>query len=310
MNDTESKQSWFSRLKAGLTKTSSGISEGITGIFTKRKLDDAMLEELEELLIQSDMGAGVAAKVVTAFSKGRFDKEIEPEEVKAALANEIARLLAPVAVPLMLDVAHRPYVIMVVGVNGNGKTTTMGKLSAQLKSEGKSLVLAAADTFRAAAVEQLKIWGRRADVPVMAAEEGADPASVAYRALEQATASGADVLMIDTAGRLHNKKNLMEELSKISRVLKKLDENAPHKVLLVLDGTTGQNALAQVEAFCALVQVNGLVITKLDGTAKGGVVVALAEKFGLPIHAIGVGEGIEDLRPFSADDFARSLMGI
>ena len=330
MNDT-SKPSWFSRLKSGLSKTSSGISEGIGGIFTKRRLDDAMLEELEELLIMSDMGAGVAAKLVAEFGKGRFDKEIDPQEVKEALAAEIAKLLMPVALPLEIDASHNPYVVMVVGVNGNGKTTTMGKLAYQLSREfrvqssefsgvvvggqeartgGKKILLAAADTFRAAAVEQLKVWGERAGVPVISAEEGADPASVAYRALEQARVQGADVLMIDTAGRLHNKKNLMEELSKIVRVLKKLDETAPHKVLLVLDGTTGQNAMSQVEAFRELVEVNGLVVTKLDGTAKGGVVVALAEKFKLPIHAIGVGEGIQDLRPFAAEDFARSLVGL
>lgn len=308
--ESEVKQSWFARLRAGLGKTSSGISEGITGIFTKRKLDDAMLEELEELLIMADMGAGVAAKVVAAFGKERYDKEISPEEVKDALATEIARLVEPVAQPLEVSSEHKPYVVLVVGVNGNGKTTTMGKVAAGLKAEGKSLILAAADTFRAAAVEQLKIWGTRAGVPVVSAEEGADAASVAYRALEQAKAEGADVLMIDTAGRLHNKKNLMEELQKISRVLKKLDESAPHKVLLVLDGTTGQNALSQVAAFQELIEVNGLVVTKLDGTAKGGVVVALASTFGLPIHAVGVGEGIEDLRPFKAEDFARGLVGL
>lgn len=330
MNDDASKKSWFSRLKSGLSKTSTGISGGITDIFTKRRLDDEMLEELEELLITSDMGAGVAAKIVAAFSKGRFDKEIAPDEVKEALAGEIAALLAPVAHPLVIDPTHRPYVVMVVGVNGNGKTTTMGKLAYQLSreeeearpggapsasqetGEGRNYktMLAAADTFRAAAVEQLKVWGERAQVPVVSGEEGADPASVAYRALEQATAQGAEVVMIDTAGRLHNKKNLMEELQKIVRVLKKIDESAPHKVLLVLDGTTGQNALAQVAAFQELIAVNGLVITKLDGTAKGGVVVALAEKFKLPIHAIGVGEGLEDLRPFTAEDFARSLVGL
>ncbi len=310
MTQPVSQASWFSRLRAGLSKTSSGIAEGIGGIFTKRKLDEEMLEELEELLVMSDMGAATAAKVVAAFSKGRFDKEISPEEVKEALAEEIAALLAPVALPLEIDASHAPYVVMVVGVNGNGKTTTMGKLAYQLSHEKKRLQLAAADTFRAAAVEQLRVWGKRAGVPVISAEEGADPASVAYRALEKAQAEKADVLMIDTAGRLHNKKNLMEELRKISRVMKKLDESAPHKVLLVLDGTTGQNALSQVEAFRELVDVSGLVVTKLDGTAKGGVVVALADTFKLPIHAIGVGEGIEDLRPFRAEDFARSLVGL
>lgn len=306
----EQKQSWFARLKAGLSKTSSGISEGISGIFTRRKLDTGMLEELEELLIMADMGAVVAATLVAEFSKGRFDKEISPQEVKEALAAQIAELLAPVATEMEIDAKAKPYVVLVVGVNGNGKTTTMGKMAAMMKEGGWSVQMAACDTFRAAAVEQLKIWGERAGVPVVSAEEGADPASVAYRALEQAKATGGEVLLIDTAGRLHNKKNLMEELQKISRVIKKMDVAAPHKVLLVLDGTTGQNAMQQVAAFQELIHVDGLVVTKLDGTAKGGVVVALAEKFKLPIHAIGVGEGVGDLRPFKAEDFARNLMGL
>lgn len=312
----ETKQRWFSRLRIGLSKTSSGISEGIAGIFTRRRLDAAMLEALEELLITADMGASLAARLVAEFGKERFDKEISPQEAKEALAAQIARLLAPVAKPLEIAPSSaRPYVVLVVGVNGNGKTTTMGKLAYQLsrtppQGGGYKLLLAACDTFRAAAVEQLRIWGERAGVSVIAAEEGADPASVAYQALERAAAQGAEVLLIDTAGRLHNKKNLMEELQKISRVLKKLDDTAPHKVLLVLDGTTGQNALQQVAAFQELIRVDALVVTKLDGTAKGGAVVALAETFKLPIHAVGVGEGIDDLRPFNADDFARGLMGL
>lgn len=309
MTENEGKQGWLTRLKAGLSRTSSTLSEGITGIFTKRKLDDAMLEELEELLIMADMGSTTASRLVTEFGKGRFDKEIGADEVKMALAGQISAILAPVARPIDIDSHAKPHVILVVGVNGNGKTTTMGKMANVLAQGGYSVMMAAADTFRAAAVEQLKIWGARAQVPVITGEENADPASVAYRALERAKAEGRDVLLIDTAGRLHNKKNLMEELQKIVRVLKKLDESAPHTVLQVLDGTTGQNAIAQVETFRDLAQVSGLVVTKLDGTAKGGVVVALADKFKLPIHAIGVGESIEDLQDFSADDFARSLVG-
>lgn len=309
MKENEEKQGWLTRLKVGLSRTSSTISEGITGIFTKRKLDDAMLEELEELLIMADMGSATAARLVAEFGKGRFDKEIGADEVKEALAAQISAILAPVARPIDIDSRAKPHVVLVVGVNGNGKTTTMGKMANVLAQSGYSVMMAAADTFRAAAVEQLKVWGTRAQVPVITGEENADPASVAYRAFELAKSEGRDVLLIDTAGRLHNKKNLMEELQKIVRVLKKLDENAPHTVLQVLDGTTGQNAIAQVETFRDLAQVNGLVVTKLDGTAKGGVVVALADKFKLPIHAIGVGESIEDLQDFSADDFARSLLG-
>ncbi|MBY0354409.1 MAG: signal recognition particle-docking protein FtsY [Rickettsiales bacterium] len=304
------KTSWLARLREGLSRTSSGLSEGIGSIFTKRKLDAEMLEELEELLILADMGASTAARLVAAFGKGRFDKEISAAEVKEALAEQITTMLAPVARPLTIDANAKPHVMLVVGVNGNGKTTTMGKLAHQFTQQGHCVMLAAADTFRAAAVEQLKQWGQRANVPVISAVENADPASVAYRALEEARAAGADILMIDTAGRLHNKKNLMEELQKTIRVLKKLDPDAPHTVLQVLDGTTGQNALLQVETFRNLVDVNGLVVTKLDGTAKGGVVVALADAFKLPIHAIGVGESMEDLREFSAEDFAKSLVGI
>ncbi len=300
---------WFSRLRAGLSKTSSGITEGIGGIFTKRKLDDGMLEELEELLILADMGAGVAAKLVAEFSKGRFDKEISPQEVKEVLAEQIAVLLKPVTAPLDVTPA-KPHVVLIVGVNGNGKTTTIGKMAAQLKAGGYTAMLAAGDTFRAAAVNQLKIWGERSGLPVIAGEEGADPASIAYRALEEAKREGVDILLVDTAGRLHNQQNLMQELEKIIRVMRKVDETAPHSVIQVLDGTTGQNAITQVEAFQKLVNVTGLVVTKLDGTAKGGVVVALAEKFKLPIHAIGVGEGIDDLKDFDAREFARSLMGL
>ncbi len=267
-----------------------------------------MLAELEDTLLMADMGAAVASRVVEAFGRERFDKEVSPEEVRSALAGEIAEILRPVA--RELEITARPHVILVVGVNGNGKTTTMGKLAYQLSKEGKKVLLAAADTFRAAAVEQLRVWSERAKVPLVTAAEGADPASVAYKALERARAEGFDVVMIDTAGRLHNKQNLMEELQKIARVLKKLDPDAPHTVLQVLDGTTGQNAIAQVETFRQLMQVSGLVVTKLDGTAKGGIVVALAEKFGLPIYGVGVGESIEDLRPFQPEAYAAGLVGL
>lgn len=333
--------SWFSRLKDGLSKTSSGISEGITDIFTKRRLDDAALEELEELLIRADVGAGVAASVVAEFGEGRFDKEISPQEVKEALASALAARLEAVATPLHITESHRPHVVLVVGVNGNGKTTTIGKLAAQFKrgshfrgndeggqqadalvaegvrlnaeasrpEQGRNIMLCAADTFRAAAVEQLQRWGERVGCEVVTGAPQADPASVAFQALEKAQAQGVDVLMIDTAGRLHNKANLMEELKKIVRVLQKLDDSAPHTVLQVLDGTTGQNALQQVGAFKELIDVNGLVVTKLDGTAKAGVVVALADRYGLPIHAIGVGESVDDLQSFHAQEYARSLVG-
>ena len=307
--EPQEKRGWFARLKAGLSKTSDKISDGITGIFTKRKLDDEMLEELEELLISADMGASTAAKVVAEFGKGRYDKEISPDEVKSTLSEHIATLLSPVAIPLNIRSANAPHVVLVVGVNGNGKTTTIGKLTAQLKQSGHKVMLAAADTFRAAAVDQLKVWGQRNGCTVITGPEGSDPASVAFKAIEEARAQGIDVLLIDSAGRLHNKNNLMAELEKIVKVIKKIDESAPHDTILVLDATTGQNALAQVEAFKGMVNVSGLVVTKLDGTAKGGVVVALADKFKLPIHAIGVGEGIDDLKSFEAKSFADNLVG-
>jgi fused signal recognition particle receptor len=296
--------SWFKKLTSGLSKTSSGISTGISDIFTKRKLDDEMLEELEELLITTDMGAATAAAIVAEFGKGRFDKEIDDVEVKTALAEQIAARLAPVAQPL--ELVSKPCVILVVGVNGNGKTTTIGKLAAQFQAAGESVTLVACDTFRAAAVEQLQVWGQRNGCVVITGAPGADAASVAYQALEQAKTS---VVMIDTAGRLHNKANLMEELGKIVRVMKKVNPDAPHAVIQVLDATTGQNAIAQVEAFKQLVDVSGLVVTKLDGTAKAGIVVALADKFKLPVHAIGVGEGIDDLQAFDATQFAEALVG-
>jgi len=302
------KQGWFGRLRQGLSRSSTKLSEGITGIFTKRKLDQATLDELEELLIQADLGVGTAAKLVGAFGKTRFGQEIAPEEVKSALAAEIAKILEPVAQPL--TPTEKPSVVLVVGVNGSGKTTTIGKLAQLYREDGKKVMLAAGDTFRAAAVEQLQIWGERVGAPVIAKGAGADPAGLAYEALEGARAEGIDILLIDTAGRLHTKSNLMEELRKVIRVLRKLDASAPHHCLLVLDATTGQNALAQVETFKQMVDVTGLVVTKLDGTAKGGVLVAIADKFKLPVHAIGIGEKAGDLRPFSADAFARGLMGL
>ena len=302
--------SWFQRIKEGLRKSSSRLASGITDIFTKRKLDAAAVEELEDLLVMADLGPTTAAKLAAAIAKERFDKEIEPDEIRAALADEVAVILEPVAKPLSVDSGAKPHIVLVAGVNGSGKTTTIGKLAKHLKGEGKTVMLAAGDTFRAAAIEQLKIWGDRTGAPVVAKEQGADAAGLAFDAIERARREGVDVLLIDTAGRLHNKSGLMEELKKVIRVIRKLDESAPHDVLLVLDATTGQNAIAQVETFKEMVEVTGLVVTKLDGTAKGGVLVALAERFGLPVHAIGVGEQVDDLRPFAARDFARGLMGL
>ena len=309
MSQVETKAGWFQRLKAGLTRSSGKLGNGIAGIFTKRKLDDAALKELEELLISADLGVATAAKLTAKLAKTRFDKEVAPEEVRQALAADIAAILEPVARPLSLDPARKPHVVLIVGVNGSGKTTTIGKLAKLYRDQGLGVLIAAGDTFRAAAIEQLQIWGERAGCPVIAKDPGADAAALAYEALEQARKRQDDVLLIDTAGRLHNKANLMAELQKVIRVLKKLDASAPHDCVLVLDATTGQNAHAQVETFKELVQVSGLVVTKLDGSARGGVLVALAEKFGLPVHAIGVGEAAEDLRPFKAEDFARALVG-
>lgn len=274
----------------------------------RRVLDDAMLESLEELLIQADMGVDTAVRVTANIAEGRFGRKISTSELRGALAAEVARIMGPVARPMPLY-PTKPQVVLVVGVNGSGKTTTIGKLASQFKAAGKSVVIAAGDTFRAAAVEQLQIWGSRAGVPVLTAPEGSDPASLAFDALTKARADGADLLMIDTAGRLQNRQDLMEELAKIVRVIRKVDPTAPHNTLLVLDATTGQNAVAQVDIFRKIADVSGLVMTKLDGTAKGGVLVALADKFGLPIHAIGVGEQIDDLAPFDPEEFARALVG-
>ncbi len=307
---SEERQGWFARLRAGLAKSSARLGEGINAIFLRRRLDDAALGELEDLLITSDMGVGVAGEVVATLRRTRFNQEVSPEEVRAALAEEVARLIRPVMRPLRLDPAKKPFAILVVGVNGSGKTTTIGKLARQFRAEGRRVVLAAGDTFRAAAVEQLQIWGERTGAPVVTRPQGADAAGLAFDALQQAQRDGADVLLIDTAGRLQNKADLMAELQKIVRVLKKLDATAPHAVLLVLDATVGQNAHAQAEIFRQMVGVTGIVMTKLDGTAKGGVLVSLAEKYGIPIHAVGIGESAEDLRPFEADAFARSLVGL
>ena len=301
---------WFSRLKAGLSRSSGSLTEKIASVVTKRRLDHETLEELEEALISADLGVETAAVLVKAVAKDRFGKEVTDTEVREALAAAVAKELEPVAEPLPHRARFRPQVVLVCGVNGTGKTTTIGKLANQAVGAGLKVVLAACDTFRAAAVEQLEVWGRRNGVPVIRGKEGADPAGLAFDALERARADGADLLMIDTAGRLQNKQALMDELGKIVRVLKKVDPEAPHDVVLVLDATTGQNAHNQVEVFKNMVDLTGLIVTKLDGTAKGGVVVALARRFGLPIHAIGVGESIDDLRSFEAKAFARALLGL
>jgi fused signal recognition particle receptor len=301
------KQGWFQRLKAGLTKTSARLSQDIAGIFTKRKLDADTIQELEDLLVQADLGVETAMRITAALSKGRFDKEIAPEEVRAVLAAEVERTLAPVARPLRIEGDHKPHVILVTGVNGTGKTTTIGKLAHRLAAEGSKVTLAAGDTFRAAATEQLKIWGERTGAEVVARETGADAAGLVFDALKLARENKSDVLLIDTAGRLQNKQALMDELEKVIRVLRKLEPSAPHQVLLVLDATTGQNAINQVEIFKDKAGVTGLIMTKLDGTARGGILVAISAKFGLPVHAIGIGEGIEDLAAFDAGEFARAI---
>jgi fused signal recognition particle receptor len=300
---------FFTRLKEGLARSTQKLTGGITAAFTRRKLDDAALEELEDLLIGADLGHAVARRIIRDFRKTRFGTEVTATEVREALAKEIAAILAPVARPLVLDTGKKPHVILVAGVNGTGKTTTIGKFAQHYRDQGLRPILVAGDTFRAAAVEQLQIWGERSGAAVIAGAPNADAAGLAYTALTKAQAEGADVLLIDTAGRLHNKSALMEELQKIIRVLRKQDATAPHSVLLVLDATTGQNAVQQVKVFAEMVAVTGLVVTKLDGSARGGIVVALAEEFGLPIHAVGVGEQAGDFRPFDAADFAKGLVG-
>ena len=310
LDAADERRGWISRLRAGMARSSARLTQGINTIFTRRRLDEEALIELEELLIASDMGVGVAGEVAEALRKTRFNQEVSPEEVRAALAEQIIRLVEPVTKPLRIDFAKKPFVILVIGVNGSGKTTTIAKLAKQYRDDGHKVVLVAGDTFRAAAVEQLQIWGERTGCPVMTRPEGSDAAGLAYDAMIQARNDCSDILLIDTAGRLHNKANLMAELQKIVRVLKKVDPQAPHSVLLVLDATTGQNAHAQAEIFREMVGVTGIVMTKLDGTARGGVLVSLAEKYGIPIHAIGVGETADDLRPFEARAYARSLVGL
>jgi fused signal recognition particle receptor len=309
MNDnTDTKQRWWQRLSSGLKRTSASIGGAVADLVVKRRLDQAMLDEIEEVLIRADLGVDSAANIAAAVGEGRYDKSITAAEVKAVVAAEVEKVLAPVAKPLVIG-GEKPFVVLVVGVNGSGKTTTIGKLAAKLGAEGRSVMLAAGDTFRAAAIDQLSVWGGRSGAPVIARAPGADPAGLAFDALTQARGEGMDVLLIDTAGRLQNKAVLMDELDKIVRVIKKVDPSAPHAVLLVLDATVGQNALSQVEVFRDIAGVTGLVMTKLDGTARGGILVAVAAKFGLPVHFIGVGEGIEDLSPFSAQDFARAVAG-
>ena len=311
MNDStqEPKQSWWRRLSAGLKRTSSSLGTAVADLVTKRKLDRAMLDDIEDVLLRADLGTEVAARIAEAVGKGRYDKSVSAEDVTTIVATEVEKVLGPVAKPLEIDAAQKPFVILVVGVNGSGKTTTIGKLAAKLSAEGRKVMLAAGDTFRAAAIEQLKVWGERNKVPVVARAQGSDSASLAFEAVEAARAQAMDVLLIDTAGRLQNKTELMVELEKVRLVIGKVDSSAPHAVLLVLDATVGQNALSQVDAFHKTAGVTGLVMTKLDGTARGGILVALSEKYKLPVHFIGVGEGIDYLAPFTARDFARAIAG-
>ncbi|HEV2602929.1 MAG TPA: signal recognition particle-docking protein FtsY [Microvirga sp.] len=304
------KRGWWQRLTEGMKRTSSSLSESVTGLFTKRRLDAGTLDELEDALIQADLGIETATRITKAVGEGRYNKEIAPDEVRAILAGEVERALQPVAKPLAVDRTKKPFVILMIGVNGAGKTTTIGKLAQKFRAQGLSVMLAAGDTFRAAAIDQLRVWGERVGAPVLSREQGADAAGLAFDALKAAKDQGTDVLLIDTAGRLQNKAGLMAELEKIVRVMKKFDESAPHATLLVLDATVGQNAVSQVELFQKAAGVTGLVMTKLDGTARGGILVALAAKFGLPVHFIGVGEGVEDLEPFAARDFARAIAGL
>lgn len=307
--EAPAKGGWFSRLKQGLGKTSAKLTDGITGLFTKKKLEAATLDDLEDLLIESDLGVATAENIITTLRKGRYDKDISADDVRAVLKSEVERVLAPVAKPLIVDGSHKPHVILMVGVNGTGKTTTIGKLASQFRAQGKKVMMAAGDTFRAAAIEQLRIWGERTGAKVVSGAAGADAAGLVFDALTKAREEGVDVLLVDTAGRLQNKEGLMEELSKVVRVLQKLDPTAPHDVLLVLDATTGQNALSQVEVFRDRAGVTGLVMTKLDGTARGGILVAISAKHAIPVHAIGVGESVEDLQPFDAGEFAQAIAG-
>jgi fused signal recognition particle receptor len=306
---TENRTSWWKRLAGGLKRSSTALGTALTDLVTKRKLDAATLEDIEDALIRADLGVATAGRIGEAIARGRYDKTIDADEVRAVVAAEVEAVLAPVARPLAVEGA-KPFVILVAGVNGSGKTTTIGKLAARYAREGRKVMLAAGDTFRAAAIAQLKIWGERVGAPVVARDQGADSAGIAFDAVTAAKAEGTDVLLIDTAGRLQNRAELMDELEKIVRVMRKVEPSAPHAVLLVLDATVGQNAVAQVEAFGRTAGVTGLVMTKLDGTARGGILVAIAEKFGLPVHFIGVGEGVDDLQPFAARDFARAIAGL
>ena len=306
----EPKPSWVQRLRSGLSRSSSNIARGVADIFTKRKLDAASLDDLEDVLIQADLGLSAAARIREAVAGGRYERGINPDEVKRILAAEIERSLAPVARPLAIEPDKRPFVILVVGVNGSGKTTTIGKLAAKFRAEGKTVLLAAGDTFRAAAIEQLRIWARRTFSALVERDQGADAAGLAFDALAKARELGVDIVLMDTAGRLQNRTELMSELEKIIRVMRKIDPEAPHAVLLVLDATVGQNALSQVEIFGRTAGVTGLVMTKLDGTARGGILVAIADKFALPVHFIGVGESVDDLEPFAARDFAEAIAGV
>ncbi len=308
MDDTTQKTSWWKRLSGGLKRTSSSLGAAITGLVSKRKLDATTLEELENELIRADFGVDVAGRIVETLRTGRYEKGIAPEELQNLLAAEIEKVMAPVATPL--EITAKPFVVLVAGVNGSGKTTTIGKLAARFRAEGKSVMLVAGDTFRAAAIEQLKIWGERTGATVKASTQGADAAGLAFDALTAAKAEGVDVVLVDTAGRLQNRAELMSELEKIVRVIRKVEPDAPHAVLLVLDATVGQNALSQVEIFQKTAGVTGLVMTKLDGTARGGILVAIASKFALPVHFIGVGESVEDLSPFTARDYARAVVGL
>jgi fused signal recognition particle receptor len=307
MNDS-TQTSWWKRLSGGLKRTSSSLGGAIAGLATKRKLDAETVEELEHELIRADLGPEFAGRIASAFAEGRFDKAIAPDDVKALLAGEIEKVLNPVAKPL--EVTGKPFIVLVAGVNGSGKTTTIGKLAAKFRAEGKSVMLVAGDTFRAAAIDQLKIWGERTGASVMAREPGADAAGLAFDALGAAKTQGVDIVLVDTAGRLQNRAELMSELEKMVRVMRKVEPSAPHAVLLVLDATVGQNALSQVDIFGKIAGVTGLVMTKLDGTARGGILVAIAARFGLPVHFIGVGEGVDDLQPFTARDFARAIVGL
>jgi fused signal recognition particle receptor len=304
------QQGWFGRLASGLRRSSDSLATSITSVFTKRKLDAATLDDLEDVLIQADLGVETAMAITETLRRDRFDRDVSGEDVRAVLGAEIEKVLGPVARPLAIDTAKKPFVILMIGVNGSGKTTTIGKLAQKFAAEGKSVMLAAGDTFRAAAIEQLQVWGQRTGAPVITRPAGADASGLAFDAVTQARAEGRDVLIIDTAGRLQNRDELMNELEKVIRVIKKVDPEAPHATLLTLDATTGQNALKQVEIFGQRAGVTGLVMTKLDGTARGGILVAIARKFGLPVHFIGVGEGVNDLEPFAARDFARAISGV